>query len=288
MKNLHSLFQMIAFIPLVSLADTSIDSVSIDKYLHVMRVTSDKGNTTSVALIKDGSTLLIDPNFNKTSDLIKTKLAQLGSNRVTHITSTHEHMDHIEQYPEFNAHAQVIVPINQIKSIDKLGVNFDIAFTGELVLKIADQPVKLQTLPNMSGHTGGDQVVYFSKQNTLYVGDYLFAKGYPIIDQRTGDLAGYLNNIVYLTQNYPANTLVIPGHSSFAPDPVKLFTISDLLQFAERLSSTVTFIKEQKNRGQDLETIVKKGLPTEFRDLNKGMKFVSEERWIKYVFGSLM
>lgn len=269
------------------LAKTTIDVLSLDNGLHVFRLNTDKGNTSSVVLIDEGETLLIDPNFNNTATLIKATIQQLGGKDISYVTSSHDHLDHIEQYSSFSDSSITIVPKNQSEEVVNMGVKPTITFEQKIGLQIGKQVVELSTLPNAKGHTNGDLLAYFVKQNALYVGDYLFANGYPIIDKHSGDLYGYLDNIDYIVAHFPSDTTIIAGHSTFSPAPLKTFTMDELSNFSTALRESVTFIAEKLKNGKTIESISADGLPSQFERFNSGLKFVSEKRWIENVIAYL-
>jgi len=264
--------------------DVTIDHLSLSEQLYFLRVSSSRGNTTSVVYTDGLSTLLVDPNFNQSSEAIKQHLKLIKAGPIRYLTSSHDHRDHIEQYAKFSQDAMIIIPNSQAESVKEWGGLADITFHGELTLNIGQNKVKLFTLPNKKGHTNGDLVAYFPDEKSLYVGDYYFASGFPIIDIQSGDLNGYLANLAYLIDQFSPTTQVIPGHTTFTPEPMRTITISDLDNYREGLISSIDWIMSQKNLGLTLEEIKSKGLPSEFDAYHDGLTFVKESKWIAYVY----
>ena len=262
----------------------SIDSIKVTDNISFYRVNSSKGNTTTVVFGGAQGVLLIDPNFNQTSDLIREQIAEDFGQPVRYITSSHVHRDHIEQYGDFSKNATVIIPKPQIKDVLMWGVKSYLAFENELTLFFNDREIILSTLPNKVGHTDGDELIHFVDDNVLYLGDYYFARGYPIIDKHIGDVEGYLANLKFIVESYPADTKVIPGHSTFHPDSISLIDISELNQFYSDLAASVNAITAMYDNGMTLSEIQQQGLGPKFSLYNVDNSFKNETRWIQDIY----
>jgi len=263
--------------------DKSVDVIKISSSLYFFRISSAMGNTSSVAMIGPEGVFLIDPNFNDTDELIKNKIKELGGGKIKYLTSSHDHRDHIEQYGQFAEDVMIIIPNNQKEAVLEWGGNPQITFEGNLTITFNNQPIVLETLPTTIGHTDGDEIIYFPQAKALYVGDYYFATGFPIIDKNTGDIFGYIDNLDYIANKFAAETIVIPGHTTFSPEVMQIFTIKDLTKYANDLRASIEFIQLQLNNGQSLEQMQTLGLPEQFSKYDQGIKFRGSKKWIKRV-----
>jgi len=263
--------------------DKSVDVIKISSSLYFFRISSAMGNTSSVAMIGPEGVFLIDPNFNDTDELIKNKIKELGGGKIKYLTSSHDHRDHIEQYGQFAEDVMIIIPNNQKEAVLEWGGNPQITFEGNLTITFNNQPIVLETLPTTIGHTDGDEIIYFPQAKALYVGDYYFATGFPIIDKNTGDIFGYIDNLDYIANKFAAETIVIPGHTTFSPEVMQIFTIKDLTKYANDLRASIEFIQRQLNNGQSLEQMQTLGLPEQFSKYDQGIKFRGSKKWIKRV-----
>jgi glyoxylase-like metal-dependent hydrolase (beta-lactamase superfamily II) len=151
--------------PTLSFAKTeSVDSIQISENIHLMRVNSSMGNTSSLVSIGNDEVLLIDPNFDGSAELIKQKIKSLGGKKVDYVTSTHVHRDHTEQYPIFLKTAIGVMPTQQrIELAEEAfmqGKLPTITFEGSTTLHLNNDTIKLSTLPTQIGHTTFDSAPF--------------------------------------------------------------------------------------------------------------------------------
>ena len=268
----------------------SVDSIALSKNVHLLRVNSNMGNTSSVISTGEQGVLLIDPNFDGSSALIQQKINQLSPNAtIKYLTSTHVHRDHTEQYANFlTQDTTAIVPVSQRQELAKAaymqGQLPNATFKGQTTLYLNNNSIHLRTLPKQKGHTNGDLVAYFEQDKLLYVGDYLFIERYPIIDKHLGDIDGYFANIKHILDTYPTDTIIIPGHSSFEPAPLKTLTMEQYRQYYNDLLASIAYIKKQKQAGKSQAEVIKQGLPEQFARYQQKPRFVSEQKWIERVW----
>ncbi len=271
----------------VSAKTQGVDSVKIDNHLYLLRLNSNMGNTTSVVFTGKEGTLLVDPNFDGSDVFIRQHLNRWGADKVDFVTSTHAHRDHTEQYPAFLSHAIGIIP--EAQRAELAGAEFmqqqlpQLSFSGKTTLHLNGETIELATLPTQSGHTNGDLTVYFKNAGVLYVGDYLFIDGYPIIDRHSGDLNGYLSNIEYILSHYPATTKVLAGHTTFGDKPFGAIDMSTYTAYYQDLKDSIEYIRGQLGKGQSIDELIKAGLPKRFAKYNPKLTFVKEKRWIRFV-----
>jgi hypothetical protein len=99
-------------------------------------------------------------------------------------------------------------------------------------------------------------------------------------------LDGYLNNIKFLLDSFPADAKVVPGHAAFWPGELKVATMSDLRSYYDLLNESVGLIRKEMLAGKSLAEIQKDGLPEKFRKYEERPRFVPVAEWIKAVFNS--
>lgn len=251
-----------------------IETQQINNDLYWLRSSTSMGNTTSVVFQNNGQALLIDPNFANSAEAIKSALEKLNINKITHLSSSHFHADHVEQWAEFNKEAHAYSTPEQVAILQEMGAlkNSDplTIIESSFDLKIGEKTVQIFRPFKKIGHTNGDLIFYFKDAKALYVGDYLFVDRLPVIDSGLGNLKGYLQNIQFILSRFPADTLIIPGHSTFAPIAMRTFNLEDYKVWFTNIKQSIDFIKNHPEA---------EALPDTLQYLLANPRFVSLERW---------
>ena len=272
-----------------------VDVLHLSGPVYMLRGETPIGNPSTVISAGPDGALVVDPGLQAAGEQLDAAIRELGG-EVRLVASTHYHGDHTEGLERFVPSAIAIAPEAQRGRLA----------TGEVVL--GERPVRASSLPMITfedslrlhfngevvliftpkqraGHTDGDAFIYFSKSGVLCVGDYLFLDRYPIIDlEAGGDLEGYLANVDDLLARFPPQTVVVPGHGTFRPADVETATMERLAAHLERLRETITIIRGRTAEGLSLDELVAAGLPERFAALEDRPRFVSQERWIRFVY----
>ena len=133
--------------------------------------------------------------------------------------------------------------------------------------------------------TNGDVVVYFEDSGVLATGDYFFLDRYPIIDlEGGGSFTGYFENIKKMLARFPAETRVVPGHSTFAPAEAKTASMAEYRAWYEAMLDSIDFIVGERKAGKSAADIDTKGLPFRFARFGERPRFVKPESWIRKVY----
>jgi glyoxylase-like metal-dependent hydrolase (beta-lactamase superfamily II) len=68
-----------------------------------------------------------------------------------------------------------------------------------------------------NGHTDGDSIVYFTKNNVIHVGDDFNDKTYPLIDISSGgSIDGLISSLQTISSLIDDETKVVSGHSDIS------------------------------------------------------------------------
>jgi len=264
--------------------------------VYMLRCDTKIGNPSTVVSVGEDGALIVDPNLDLVSGTLLPAIEALGGGPVRFVTATHFHGDHTENFEMLareTPEAVAFVPTGLRERL-ATGQVFHgerplaqetlpvMTFEKQVVLHLNGDVVEVSTLPNPRGHTDSDAVVYFREANVLCVGDYLFLERYPIVDD-SGDLEGYLANIAWMLEMYPADAVVVPGHGRFRPDPVEAASMATLGKQLAMLQGSIDGIRERLADGTSVDEIVETGLPEIFAIYDAKPRYVSEERWIRFV-----
>jgi glyoxylase-like metal-dependent hydrolase (beta-lactamase superfamily II) len=264
--------------------------------VYLLRCDTKIGNPSTVVSVGEDGVLIVDPSLDLVSGTLLPAIEALGDGPIRFVTATHFHGDHTENFemlaqevPE----AVAFVPAGLRKQL-ATGAVFHgerplvpealpvMTFEKQVTLHLNGDMVEVSTLPNPRGHTDSDAVIYFREANVLCVGDYLFLERYPILDD-SGDLEGYLANIAWMLETYPSDAVVVPGHGRFRPDPVEAADMAALGKQLAMLRESIEVIRERLADGANVDEIVAAGLPETFAGYDAKPRYVSEERWIRFV-----
>ena len=275
------------------------DVLGVGGNVYMLRTRSGVTNTSVGVFAGADGVLLVDANFPNMGPAIESVLDSLDTGEVRYLVNTHFHWDHAWGNEYFGKEADVIahgfvremllekeLPDGSGRTVLPEGIP-GTTVRGSMTIHMNGEEVLVAALAK-PGHTGGDVIVHFRNAGVLCVGDYYFAGGYPIIDvENGGSFEGYFENLAWILEVFDDGTRVIPGHGRFNPEPVRDWTIADMRAWYDGLLQTVVIIRTQKAAGQTLEGMQNEGLPDRFSAWNQKPRFVSEEKWIAFVWGQV-
>ena len=231
--------------------------------------------------------LIIDAAYERTANDLADELKLLSTKSLQYIINTHIHGDHtggnlvlgkdVDIISHVNVKEFLSKPQGQGERVTPAFPEFarpNITFTEKMTLDFNGQTLQLIHLPN--GHTSGDIVIFFPESKVLVVGDLLFANYFPYVDVGNGgNPLNYIENIDWLTKNFPNESIVVGGHG-----PV--YTMDDYKEYRKTLISTMEVIKRFKNEGMTADQMKEKKVLVDWKSF--GSFFITEDRWIDTVF----
>ena len=246
------------------------------------------GNMT--ASIGSDGVLLVDDDFAPMAEKLLAKLKELKGASPKYIINTHFHYDHTEANEVFGSIATIIAATevrNRLMTEQFLWKKKHpalppqawptITFDKSLTLHFNDEEVGVIHLPH--GHTDGDSVVFFKKQNVLSMGDLYFSGMFPIFHpEHDGGLEGYVRNIEMVLKKIPDDCKIVPGHG---PLSNKL----ELKKYYQMILESTDIVKKGIKSGHTLTQIQKTGLPPNLEPFSHG--FSTSDRWIELLYKSL-
>jgi cyclase len=202
------------------------------------------GGNIAASVGEDGI-VIVDDEFAPLADKIQAALKNLAitDKPVRFVINTHYHGDHTGgNVPFNNAGSTIIAQDNVRKRLETGGV----AGNGGSI-KMENKPVEKAALPIITfehdvtvhlngediralhfpaGHTDGDSVIFFPKNNVVHMGDDFVRYGFPFIDVSAGgSVQGMIAAMEKATAQLPADVKVIPGHGDLSNlDDVRAFT----------------------------------------------------------------
>jgi cyclase len=229
------------------------------------------GGNIAASIGEDGI-VIVDDQFAPLAEKIQASLKSLGitDKPVRFVINTHYHGDHTGGNAPFaNAGSTVIAQDNVRKRMASGGtagngasIKMDvkptekealpiITFEHDVTVHLNGEDIRALHFP--AGHTDGDSIIFFPKNNVVHMGDDFVRYGFPFIDVSSGgSVQGMIAAMEKATAQLPADVKVIPGHGQLSNlDDVRAFTTmlketSAVVQKALDAHKTVEQMKQEK------------------------------------------
>ena len=282
---------LIALILLPAIALSQNDTVKVNISTEevapgIYRLFVENRVAVTVSVGPDG-VLMVDAAYEKTANRLLEEVKNLSQLPLKYLVNTHIHGDHtggnsiIGKNVDIIAHKHVKDYLgNERKQGEKVIPPLpeyavpNIIVEEKMNLKFNNEFVEIIPLPG--GHTAGDILVYFPNSKVLVVGDLLFANYFPYVDvENGGNPFKYLENIDWITQNYPNDITVIGGHG-----PV--YSMQQYANYHETLQKTIETVRNFKQKGLTPEQMKEQQILKEWEMMGKF--FITEDRWIDTLY----
>lgn len=208
--------------------------------------------------------VVVDSQFQNTAPNVIKELKSLSDKPFKYLLNTHHHGDHTGGNIAFKGLAEHVVAhqnslVNQKLAAEK-AKNEDKQLYPDITFgKGWKAPVgkeKISSYYYGSAHTNGDVVYHFENANIVHLGDLLFNRRYPYIDQANGaHIGNWINVLEKIHNQFDKDTLFIFGHSL---DPEKITGgKEDIKAFQGYLKALLAFVAAEIKAGKSKEEIMK-------------------------------
>lgn len=223
---------------------------------------TNKGGTVGVFETKEGF-VIIDSQF---SDSIQPVLDAISTNGkpVLYLCNTHHHGDHTSGNFAFKDPKTKVVAHRRVPELQRLAAEkgnklneqkyATLLFDKEYTIDLGNEKIRGYHFGN--GHTYGDVMYHFEKDNVVHMGDLMFNNMIPVY--RTADGADSRNWIKVLEKaqsTFDNDTVFIFGHA----DKPELVTgnKSNLKEMANFLEASNEFVLKAIKEGKTTEQLIK-------------------------------
>jgi cyclase len=270
--------------------NSPLKTIPVDK--DIFMFSGDGGNV--IAIVAEGSTLLIDSGVNSRVSELSDAIYQATSRPVTRLVSTHWHFDHTGGNVYFGSAGVEIIAQENVRK--RLSSPQNLSLIG-----LHDGPYPPQALPTVTysstkalsqgsqqltlvsygpAHTDGDTVIYISPANVAVVGDIFSNHVYPIIDLSSGgSIDGLIHSLDQILAQTDGQTKFVPGHGPLA-------TRADLHDYRDMLVQVRQRIEVLIAAGKTIDEAVA-AEPTKDFDSKWGRGYVTPDVFTRLVFSSL-
>ena len=182
--------------------------------------------------ISDEGLVLVDDQWEIIEDLILETIKSISKKEVSFIINTHFHHDHVDGNKAFGKKGIPIISHENVRKRLKRKTilypnpknNFILVqdkhpdyalpstvYNSTMKIYVDDEEIQLSNFG--PGHTDGDTIVFFKKNNVIHTGDSFVTYGYPFVDLNDGgSFRGFINILSQIIALSNDQTKIIPGH----------------------------------------------------------------------------
>ena len=245
--------------------DFSKVQIKVTKVSGNIYMLEGSGGNIAASVGADGI-VIVDDQFAPLAEKIQAALKGLGvtDKPVRFVINTHYHGDHTGGNEPFsNTGATVIAQDNVRKRLESGGtggnggsVKFEskpapkaalpvITFEYDVTVHLNGEDIRALHFP--SGHTDGDSIIFFPKNNVVHMGDDFVRYGFPFIDVASGgSVQGMISALEKAMAQLPADVKVIPGHGAIS-------NLDDVRAFVKMLRETSAVVQKALDEHKTLE-----------------------------------
>jgi len=256
-----------------------------------------EGGNIAASVGEDGI-VIVDDQYAPLAEKIQAALKNLGitDKPVRFVINTHYHGDHTGGNPPFASSGSTVIAQDNVR---KRLENGGAAGTGG-ALKMEVKPAVKGALPIItfehdvtvhlngediralhypSGHTDGDSIIFFPKNNVVHMGDDFVRYGFPFIDVLSGgSVQGMIDALEKASAQLPPDVKVIPGHGAIS-------NLDDVRAFVKMLKETSAVVQSAINAHKTLDQMKQEKILAPWEKWSGD--FINSDAWIETLYNSL-
>jgi cyclase len=256
-----------------------------------------QGGNIAASVGEDGI-VIVDDEFAPLAEKIQAALKNLGitDKPVRFVINTHYHGDHTGGNAPFaNSGSTVIAQDNVRKRLAAGGIAGNggsmkmenkpaekaalpiITFERDVTVHLNGEDIRALHFP--SGHTDGDAIIFFPRNNVVHMGDDFVRYGFPFIDVASGgSVQGMIDALEKASAQLPADVKVIPGHGA-------LSNLDDVREFVKMLKETSAVMQKAIDSHKTLEQMKQEKILASWQKWSND--FLSSDAFIETLYNSL-
>ena len=286
------------FAPVVQAQDDlSKVNIRISKLAgNVYLLVGDGGNI--AASIGEDGIVIVDDQYAPLADKIQMALKNLKitDKPVRFVINTHYHGDHTGgNLPFANSGSTLIAQDNVRKRLETGGTAGNggsikmeakpapkgalpvITFDHDVTVHLNGEDIRALHFP--AGHTDGDAIIFFPKNNVVHMGDDFVRYGFPFIDVSSGgSVQGMIAAMEKVSTQLPPDVKVIPGHGA-------LSNLDDVREFTKMLKETSAAVQKAVDEHKTVEQMKQEKILAPWAKWSRG--FLDADKFIETLYNSL-
>jgi cyclase len=250
------------------------------------------------ASVGDDGIVIVDDQYAPLADKIQAALKNLKitDKPVRFVINTHYHGDHTGGNEPFaNTGSTVIAQDNVRKRLETGGTAGNggsikmevkpaakgalpvITFEHDVSVHLNGEDIRALHFP--AGHTDGDAVIFFPKNNVVHMGDDFVRYGFPFIDVASGgSVQGMIAAMEKVSAELPPDVKVIPGHGT-------LSNLDDVRAFVKMLKETSAAVQKAIDEHKTVEQMKQEKILEPWSKWSSG--FIDSDKFIETLYNSL-
>jgi len=277
--------------------DLSKVQIKVTKVSGNIYMLEGAGGNIAASIGEDGI-VIVDDQYAPLADKIQAALKNLGitDKPVRFVINTHYHGDHTGGNAPFaNAGSTVIAQDNVRKRMESGGtggnggsIKMDIpsapkaalpiiTFDHDVTVHLNGEDIRALHFP--AGHTDGDAVIFFPKNNVVHMGDDFVRYGFPYIDVASGGSAqGMIAAMEKVSAELPADAKVIPGHGDVS-------SLDDVRAFVKMLKETAAAVQQAIDERKTVEQMKQEKILEPWKKWSGD--FIDSDKFTETLYNSL-
>jgi cyclase len=277
--------------------DWSKVQIKVTKVSGNIYMLEGQGGNIAASVGEDGI-VIVDDEFAPLAEKIQAVLKNLRitDKPVRFVINTHYHGDHTGGNPPFaNSGSTVIAQDNvrkrlisgglagnggsikmEVKPAEKAALPI-VTFEHDVTVHLNGEDIRALHFP--AGHTDGDAIIFFPKNNVVHMGDDFVRYGFPFIDVASGgSVQGMADGVEKAIAQLPADVKVIPGHG-------QLSSLDDVRAYIQMLKDTTAAVQKAMAAKKTLDQMKQEKILAPWAKWSGD--FVNQDTFIETIYNSL-
>jgi glyoxylase-like metal-dependent hydrolase (beta-lactamase superfamily II) len=152
-----------------------------------------------------------------------------------------------------------------------------ITFDHDVTVHLNGEDIRALHFP--AGHTDGDAVIFFPKNNVVHMGDDFVRYGFPFIDVASGgSVQGMIAAMEKVSGELPADVKVIPGHGQIS-------NLDDVRAYVKMLKETSAAVQKAIDANKTLDQMKQEKILEPWAKWSG--QFIDSDKFIETLYHSL-
>ena len=277
--------------------DFSKVEIKVTKVSGNIYMLEGQGGNIAASVGEDGI-VIVDDEFAPLAEKIQAALKNLAitDKPVRFVINTHYHGDHTGGNVPFATSGSTLIAQDNVrkrlasggtagnggsvkmeaKPAEKAALPI-ITFEHDVTVHLNGEDIRALHFP--SGHTDGDAIIFFPKNNVVHMGDDFVRYGFPFIDVAGGgSVQGMIDGVEKAAAQLPADVKVIPGHGA-------LSNLDDVRAYVKMLKETSAAVQKAVDAHKTLDQMKQEKILAPWAKWSGD--FVNQDTFIETLYNSL-